>query len=87
LADVVPDNLALLDYFTSAVGKPKRTNVWGVSQGDMVAADMVQKAPDRFDGAVAFCGCLAGAVAQENIHLESAKVIGRYCKVLQPFRS
>jgi pimeloyl-ACP methyl ester carboxylesterase len=75
LSEAVPENLALLDYFASAVGKPKRTVVWGTSQGGMITADMLQKAPDRFDGGLAFCGFLAGAVAQENIHLDSAYVI------------
>jgi hypothetical protein len=75
LSEAVPENLMLLDYFTSTVGKPKRTIVWGTSQGGMITADMAQKAADRFDGGLALCGFVAGAVAQENIHLDSAFVI------------
>jgi acetyl esterase/lipase len=75
LSEAVPENLALLDYFASTAGKPKRTIVWGTSQGGMITADMLQKAPDRVDGGLAMCGFLAGAVAQENIHLDSAYVL------------
>jgi pimeloyl-ACP methyl ester carboxylesterase len=75
IAESTRDNLTLLDYFNSTVGKPKRTIAWGTSQGGMSTAAMVQKSPRRFDGALPMCGFTAGAVAQENIHLDSAFVL------------
>jgi pimeloyl-ACP methyl ester carboxylesterase len=75
LAEAFHDNLSLLDYFKTAVGIPKRTIAWGISQGGMISAGMAQKFPQRLDGALPICGFLAGAIAQENVHLDSAYVI------------
>src|SRR5712692_5477137 len=62
LAEAFHDNVALLDYFNTAIGAPKRTIVWGTSQGGMISAGMAQKFPERFDGALPLCGFLAGAI-------------------------
>jgi len=75
LAEAFHDNIALLDTFAQSVGKPKRTIAWGTSQGGMISAGLAQKFPDRFDGALPMCGFLAGAIGQENVHLDSAFVM------------
>src|SRR5258708_33527113 len=66
------DNIALLDYFASAVGKPKRTIAWGGSLGGLISALMVQKYPDRFDGALPMSGNIHGGLAFMNLRLEPA---------------
>jgi pimeloyl-ACP methyl ester carboxylesterase len=75
IAESTRDNIALLDHFIDTVGQPERTIAWGNSQGGMSTAAMVQRTPERFDGALVMSGFLAGAVAQENIHLDSMFVI------------
>jgi dienelactone hydrolase len=75
LADALHDNIALLDYFTSTVGKPKRTIAWGVSQGGSIVGELVQRFPDRFDGALPISGQLGGAVGAQNLRLDSAFVL------------
>jgi len=68
------DQLAVLDTFTKTVGVPKRTIAWGGSMGGLITAGLVQNHPDRFAGAVAFCGLLGGGVGLWNEFLDSAFV-------------
>ena len=50
------DNLALLDHFAATVGTPRRTIAWGQSLGGLHTALLVQKHPQRFDGAIVVSG-------------------------------
>jgi len=68
------DQIATLDLFTRTVGAPKRTIAWGASMGGLISAGLVQKYPDRFSGAVPFCGLLGGAVGLWNEFFDAAFV-------------
>src|SRR6185312_16341344 len=54
------DTLALLDKFTSAYEKPKRTYLYGSSMGGHTVALLMEHNGDRFDGALTACGAVAG---------------------------
>jgi pimeloyl-ACP methyl ester carboxylesterase len=68
------DQLAVLDVFSKTVGVQKRTIAWGFSMGGLITAGLVQNHPDRFAGAVAFCGVLGGGVGLWNEFFDSAFV-------------
>jgi pimeloyl-ACP methyl ester carboxylesterase len=70
--DALTDQLTLLDYFTRTVGVPKRTIAWGQSMGGDITGALIEKYPDRFAGAVAMCGNMAGAIATWNQLLDGA---------------
>src|SRR5260370_26481825 len=42
LEDAFKDQIALLDYFSQHVGKPKRVIAWGASLGGIITAGLVQ---------------------------------------------
>jgi pimeloyl-ACP methyl ester carboxylesterase len=60
----------LLDRFKRRVGKPRRTIAWGTSMGGMITAGLVERHPQRFDGALPMCGILGGAVGLWNQNLD-----------------
>jgi hypothetical protein len=70
--DALHDQIALLDHFSAAVGKPRRVIAWGGSLGGIITAGLVQENPDRFAGALPICGVLAGGVAAWNTGLDGA---------------
>jgi pimeloyl-ACP methyl ester carboxylesterase len=72
IEQALPDQIAVLDLFTSIVGTPKRTIAWGHSLGGMITAGLIQRYPDRFDAALPMCGVLSGGVATWNTALDSA---------------
>jgi prolyl oligopeptidase family protein len=72
LEDAFRDQMALLDYFDSHVGKPARVIAWGASLGGIVTAGLVQLHPDRFAAAMPLCGVLAGGIATWNTELDAA---------------
>jgi pimeloyl-ACP methyl ester carboxylesterase len=72
LEDAFRDQMALLDFFSAHVGKPKRVIAWGVSLGGIITAGLVQLHPDRLAGAMPLCGVLSGGVATWNSELDSA---------------
>jgi pimeloyl-ACP methyl ester carboxylesterase len=72
LEDAFRDQMALLDYFSAHVGKPRRVIAWGASLGGIITAGLVQLHPDRFAAAMPLCGVLAGGVATWNAELDSA---------------
>jgi pimeloyl-ACP methyl ester carboxylesterase len=72
IEDAFNDQIALLDYFASKVGKPKRVIAWGHSLGGIITAGLVQLHPDRFAGAMPMCGVLAGGIATWNLELDAA---------------
>jgi pimeloyl-ACP methyl ester carboxylesterase len=72
LEDAFKDQMALLDYFSAHVGKPKRVIAWGASLGGIITAGLVQLHPDRFAGALPLCGVLSGGIATWNTELDAA---------------
>lgn len=72
LQDAFKDQVALLDYFASHVGKPSRVIAWGASLGGIITAGLVQLYPQRFAAAMPLCGVLAGGIATWNSELDSA---------------
>src|SRR5271166_1829075 len=69
--EALPDQITVLDQFTSEFGKPKRTIAWGHSLGGIITAGLIQRFPERFDAALPMCGVLAGGVATWNTALDS----------------
>ena len=72
IEDALADDLALLGEFRRLVGRPTRTIAWGVSLGTMVTLGLVERNPDRIDGALAMCGVVADAVPFWNQNLDAA---------------
>jgi pimeloyl-ACP methyl ester carboxylesterase len=72
LEQAFKDQIALLNYFDTKFGHPKRTIAWGHSLGGIISAGLVQKSPERFAGALPMCGVLAGGVATWNVALDGA---------------
>jgi pimeloyl-ACP methyl ester carboxylesterase len=70
--EALPDQIAVLDAFTSMVGQPKRTIAWGHSLGGIITAGLIQRFPDRFTAALPMCGVLSGGVATWNTALDGA---------------
>ncbi len=68
----IPDQIATLDAFASAVGTPIETIAWGHSLGGMITAGLIQEYPERFNGALPICGVLAGGVGFWNEALDGA---------------
>jgi pimeloyl-ACP methyl ester carboxylesterase len=72
IQDAFRDQIAVLDTFDSLLGHPSRTIAWGASMGGIISAGLMQNHPDRFSGAVPFCGVLAGSVGFWNEYLDAA---------------
>src|SRR6266849_2750273 len=72
LEDAFKDQMALLDYFSAHVAKPRRVIAWGASLGGIITAGLVQLHPDRFAAAMPLCGVLSGGIATWNAELDSA---------------
>ncbi|HKW56214.1 MAG TPA: prolyl oligopeptidase family serine peptidase [Candidatus Acidoferrum sp.] len=70
--EALPDQIAVLDVFEKAFGKPARTIAWGHSLGGMITAGLIQRYPERFDAALPMCGVLSGGVATWNTALDAA---------------
>jgi pimeloyl-ACP methyl ester carboxylesterase len=70
--EALPDQIAVLDAFHNSVGTPTRTIAWGHSLGGIITAGLIQRFPDRFDGALPMCGVLSGGVGTWNQALDSA---------------
>lgn len=66
------DQIAVLDLFSAQVGTPTRTIAWGHSLGGIISAGLIQRNPDRFNGALPMCGVLSGGVAVWNQVLDTA---------------
>jgi pimeloyl-ACP methyl ester carboxylesterase len=75
IEDAVPDQLATLDAFASAVGKPARTYAWGSSMGGLVTVALMEQAPARFDGALVLCASAGGTVGMMNAALDGPWVL------------
>jgi pimeloyl-ACP methyl ester carboxylesterase len=68
----IPDQIATLDAFETAVATPAQTIAWGHSLGGMITAGLVQEFPARFNAALPMCGVLSGGVATWNGSLDLA---------------
>jgi len=71
IQQAIPDQIATLDAFDSAVGTPTRTIAWGHSLGGIITAGLLQDDPGRFDAALPMCGVLAGGVGTWNLALDA----------------
>ena len=65
------DQVELLDVFAYAIGKPKRTLAWGSSMGGMITAELLERHPERFAGALPTCGLVAGSNGLWDTYLDT----------------
>lgn len=72
IQEALPDQIGVLDIFNASFGKPSRTIAWGHSLGGIITAGLIQRFPERFNGALPMCGVLSGGVATWNQALDSA---------------
>lgn len=75
LEEAVPDQLATLDAFASAVGKPQRTYAWGSSMGGLITIALLERAPQRFDGGIVMCASAGGTLGMMNAALDGPWVL------------
>ncbi len=75
LEENLPNQIEVLDMFDALVGHPDRTIAWGESMGGLMTAALVQTSPDRFAGALALCGPLAGGISHWNQDLDCSYAI------------
>jgi hypothetical protein len=69
------DQIALLDFFTRTIGRPRQTIADGISMGGLITAGLIQLYPNRFAGGLAICGVTAGAEALFNEGLDGLFVL------------
>lgn len=72
IQEALTDQIAVLDAFAATFGPPTRTIAWGHSLGGIITAGLIQRFPERFDGALPMCGVLSGGAATWNVALDSA---------------
>lgn len=70
--EALHDQLRLVRAFSQRYGRPRRVVAWGGSMGGLISAVLVERHPATFDGGLAICGVMAGAVASWNQRLDSA---------------
>lgn len=69
------DQMAALDVFEAGAGRPEHTIAWGGSLGGVITGAIVERFPDRIDGAIPLCHGLGGTVAQWNQLLDATFVV------------
>jgi pimeloyl-ACP methyl ester carboxylesterase len=74
LADAVRRTHQLSGIFTSKVSAPRRTYLMGASLGALVAVKLAEALPGQYDGALAMCGPLGGALPELE-YVADARVI------------
>ncbi len=72
IEQALQDQIALLKFFNTTVGTPKRTIAWGHSLGGIITAGLLQQNSGLFAGALPMCGVLSGGVGTWNQALDSA---------------
>jgi pimeloyl-ACP methyl ester carboxylesterase len=72
IASALPDQVATLNAFGQAFGKPTTTIAWGHSLGGIITAGLIQDYPSLFQAALPMCGVLSGGVATWNTALDGA---------------
>jgi dienelactone hydrolase len=75
LEQAFTDQIALLDYFKSKFGQPKRTIAWGTSLGGIITAGLLQRNPERFNAALPMCGVLQGGPEAWNSGLDGTFIL------------
>jgi pimeloyl-ACP methyl ester carboxylesterase len=53
IEEALEDQIALLDWFGTTIGEPRRTISSGFSMGGGIAVQLAERHPDRFDGVLA----------------------------------
>ncbi len=56
IKNALHDQIALLDWFETTVGRPRHTISTGQSLGAAIALLLAERHPDRFDGVLTMCG-------------------------------
>lgn len=72
LEQALVDQWTALDAFVAKYGKPKRVIAWGDSMGGLASIALVERHPERLDGALAMCGSVSGALGMMNTALDGA---------------
>ena len=79
--DATDDVEELRQIFVRQFGRPKRTVVWGLSFGGLVAERCAERFR-TFDGVVSLCGLVAGTLRSLYAQLDARTVYQRYCRNL-----
>lgn len=66
------DQWTALEAFTARHGKPRRVIAWGDSMGGLASIALVERHPERVDGALALCGSISGVLGMMNTALDGA---------------
>ncbi len=73
VGEALRDQPALLDWFSREVARPRRVIAWGASLGGLTSVVLGER--ERFDGVLALCGALGGAVMRSNQLLDLGFVL------------
>ncbi|MFI6095508.1 hypothetical protein ACIA8G_08150 [Lentzea sp. NPDC051213] len=73
IPDALRDQPALVSWFSQEVAKPRRVIAWGSSLGGLTSVMLGERS--RFDGVLAMCGALGGAVTRSNQLLDLGFVV------------
>ena len=79
--DAADDVEELRQIFVRKFGRPRRTIVWGLSFGGLVAARCAERF-QTFDGVVSLCGLVAGTLRSLYTQLDVRTVYQRFCRNL-----
>ena len=66
------DQWTALEAFTARYGKPRRVIAWGDSMGGLASIALLERHPERVDGALAMCGSISGVLGMMNTALDGA---------------
>jgi pimeloyl-ACP methyl ester carboxylesterase len=69
VGQAMTDQMAVLDWFDGAVGRPARTIAEGASMGGLVSTLLAERHPDRIDGVLSLGSELAGSTDDWNLGL------------------
>ena len=75
IAEALPDQIRLLDYFAHRYGRPLITIAAGESLGGLISEGLAQRHPKRISGALSLCGVTGGALGFWNQALDAALVV------------
>jgi len=84
LADAVRRTHQLSGIFADKVEPPRRTFVIGASMGALVALKLAETHPQHYDGALAMCGPVGGALAQVQYVADARVTFDYYFDGLLP---
>ncbi len=72
LEEAPGDQIEVLDEFERRFGKAQRTIAWGTSMGGLTTLAMIERNPQRFDGALPLCASVSGSLGMLNTALDGA---------------